>query len=167
MSESASCMYRVHRGRSDTAANANANSDAPRQFASEFWPPNLKQKAANWALRRNSLANANGFANEMAKFCLLLKKFLANGHLRQNSLAIANAMAWCTQVLCISSVCACAKQDIYDSTGVIQGMAELLPTQPPTSYQQDTLDSPALLVSPNSELQQSGGPMTWLPFGKG
>ena len=26
----------VHRGRSDTAANANANSDAPRKFASEF-----------------------------------------------------------------------------------------------------------------------------------
>ena len=58
----------MHRGRSDTAANANANSDAPRKFASEFSAPNLKQKAANLALRRNSLANANGFANEIAKF---------------------------------------------------------------------------------------------------
>ena len=38
----------MHRGRSDTAGNANANSDAPRKFASEF------------------LANANGFANEIA-----------------------------------------------------------------------------------------------------
>ena len=39
----------MHRGRSDTAANANANSDAPREFASEFWPPNLnlKEEAAN------------------------------------------------------------------------------------------------------------------------
>ena len=88
----------MHRGRSDTAANANANSDAPQKFASEFLAPNLKQKAANWALRRNSLANANGFANEMAKISFSLRKFLANGRLRQNSLAIANAMAWCTQV---------------------------------------------------------------------
>ena len=48
-------------------------------------------------LRRNSLANANGFANEMAKSSSSLRKFLANGCLRQNSLAIANAMAWCTQ----------------------------------------------------------------------
>ena len=87
----------MHRGRSDRAANANANSDAPRQFASEFSAPNLKQKAANLALRRNSLANANGFANEMAKISFSLRKFLANGRLRQNSLAIANAMAWCTQ----------------------------------------------------------------------
>ena len=36
-----------HHGRSDMAANANANSDAPREFASELWPSNLKQKAAN------------------------------------------------------------------------------------------------------------------------
>ena len=49
------------------------------------------------ALRRNSLANANGFANEIAKSLSSLRKFLANGSLRQNSLAIANAMAWCTQ----------------------------------------------------------------------
>ena len=35
------------RGRSDTAANANANFDAPRKFASEFLPPNLKEEAAN------------------------------------------------------------------------------------------------------------------------
>ena len=37
----------MHRGRSDTVANANANSDAPRKFASEFSPPNRKEKAAN------------------------------------------------------------------------------------------------------------------------
>ena len=86
----------MHRGRSDTAANANTNYDAPQKFASEFQPPNLKQKAANEALRRNLLANANGFANEMAKTSSSLRKFLANGRLRQNSLAIANAMAWCT-----------------------------------------------------------------------
>ena len=48
-------------------------------------------------MRRNPLANANGFANEMAKISFSLRKFLANGRLRQNSLAIANAMAWCTQ----------------------------------------------------------------------
>ena len=59
----------MHRGRSDTAANANANSDAPRESASELKPPNLKEKAANSALRSNALANANGFANEMRKFC--------------------------------------------------------------------------------------------------
>ena len=87
----------VHRGRSDTAANANANSDASQEFASEFCPPNLKQKAANSALRRNSLANANGFANQIAKVSSSLRKFLANGSLRRKSLAIANAMAWCTQ----------------------------------------------------------------------
>ena len=84
----------MHRGRIDTAANANANSDAPRKFASEFLPPNLKEKAANQALRRNSLANANGFANEIAKISSSLRKFLANGHLRQNSLAVADATAW-------------------------------------------------------------------------
>ena len=64
----------MHRGRGDTAANANANSDAPRKFASEFQPPNLKEKAANLALRRNSLANANGFANEIAKISSSLQK---------------------------------------------------------------------------------------------
>ena len=57
----------VHRGCSDTPANANANFDAPRKFASDFLPLNIKQKAANYALRRNSLANASGFANETAK----------------------------------------------------------------------------------------------------
>ena len=72
----------MHRGRSDTAANANANSDAPRKFASEFWLPNLKAKAANLALRRNPLANANGFANEIAQISSSLRKFLANGSLR-------------------------------------------------------------------------------------
>ena len=91
----------MHRGRSDRAANANANSDAPQKFASEFSPSNLKQKAANYALRRNSLANANGFANEIAHISSSLRKSLANGSLRQNSLAIANAMAWCTQVLMV------------------------------------------------------------------
>ena len=35
-------------GRSDTAANMNANSDAPRKFTSEFLPPNLKEKTANY-----------------------------------------------------------------------------------------------------------------------
>ena len=87
----------MHCGRSDTAANTNANSDVLRKFASELLPPNLKEKAANYALRLNSLAIANGFSNEMAKMSLSLRKFLANGRLRQNSLAIANEMAWCTQ----------------------------------------------------------------------
>ena len=32
---------------SNAAANANANSGAPREVAKEFWPPNLKRKAAN------------------------------------------------------------------------------------------------------------------------
>ena len=92
---------RVHRGHSGTVANANANSDAPRRFASEFRPPNLKEKAANSALRRNSLMNAKVFANEMANVSSSLWKFLANGCMRQNSLAIANATAWCTQSLTI------------------------------------------------------------------
>ena len=50
-----------------TAANANANSDAPREFARKMGPPTLKQKVANAALRRNLLANANGSANEIAR----------------------------------------------------------------------------------------------------
>ena len=73
----------MHRGRSDTAANANANSDAPRKFASEILPPNLKQRAVNYALRRNSLANANRFANGIAKISASLRKLLANGSMRQ------------------------------------------------------------------------------------
>ena len=89
----------MHHSRSDRAANAKANSDAPRKFASEFLPPNLNEKVANQALRINSLAIANGFANAMAKLSFLLQKLLANGRLQQNSLAIANAMAWCTQIL--------------------------------------------------------------------
>ena len=93
----------MHRGRSDAVANANANSDAPRKFASEFSHQTPKEKVANSALRRNPLANANGFANEIAKFLFSLRKFLANGRLLQNSLAIANAMAWCTQYLYESS----------------------------------------------------------------
>ena len=49
----------------------------------------------------NSLATANGFANEMTHSLFSLRKFLANGHSesRQHSLAIGNAMAWCNQVL--------------------------------------------------------------------
>ena len=40
-----SCLWTwVHRGRSDTVAKANPNSDAPRRFASEFIPENLKEK---------------------------------------------------------------------------------------------------------------------------
>ena len=35
----------MHRGRSDMVANANAKSDAPRISASEFSPPNLKEKS--------------------------------------------------------------------------------------------------------------------------
>ena len=88
----------MHRGRTEAAANANADSDAPRKVASEFQPPNLKEKAANHALRRNSLANANGFANEIAKISSSLREFHANESLRQNSLAIQNAMAWYTQL---------------------------------------------------------------------
>ena len=48
-------------------------------------------------LRRNSLANANGFGNVIVKISSSLRKFLAHARLRQNSLAIANATAWCTQ----------------------------------------------------------------------
>ena len=59
---------------------------------------NFSQKAANEALRKNSLANANGFANENDKISFSLLKFLANGRLRLNSLALANAMVWCTQL---------------------------------------------------------------------
>ena len=87
----------MHRGRSDTAANANANSDAPRELASKLFPPKRRNHAANQVLRRNSLANANGFANETAKIASSLRKFPANGCLRQDSLANANATAWCTQ----------------------------------------------------------------------
>ena len=36
----------VNRSRSDTAANTNTNSDAPRKFASECLPPSLKEKVA-------------------------------------------------------------------------------------------------------------------------
>ena len=53
-------------------------------------------------MRRNSLANANGFANEIAKISSSLRKFLANRSLRQNSLANANAMAWCSWGLATS-----------------------------------------------------------------
>ena len=87
----------MHCGRSGTAANANANSDAHRYFASEFEPPNLKQEVANEVLRRNSLANTTCFANDMANILSLLLKYFANGSLRQISLAIPNAMAWRTQ----------------------------------------------------------------------
>ena len=51
-------------------------------------PPNLKEIAANEALRINSLAIANSFANEMAKVSFSLLKALANGRLRQTPLAI-------------------------------------------------------------------------------
>ena len=64
-----------------------------RQLISE--PPSLKQKAANSALQRNLLANAN----EIPKISSLLRKFLANGSLQPNSLAIANVRACCTQRL--------------------------------------------------------------------
>ena len=57
----------MHRGRSDTAANANANSDAPRKFASKFSGPISNREAANEAMRVNSLATPNGDANENAK----------------------------------------------------------------------------------------------------
>ena len=67
----------MHCGRSDTAASANANSNTPR--TSEFSPPNLRQKVANYTLRRNWLANAN----EIAKVSSSLRNFLANGSLQQ------------------------------------------------------------------------------------
>ena len=57
----------------------------------------ISNKKLRIELRRNALANANGFANEIAKMSSSLRKSLANGSLRQTSLAIANAMAWCTQ----------------------------------------------------------------------
>ena len=56
----------------------------------------IAKKNANELLQINSLATANGFANDMAKISF---SSLANGYLRQISLAIANAMAWgCTQL---------------------------------------------------------------------
>ena len=97
-------------------ADLNLGLSAPRsqrydcECECEFWrapnirceclqfAPNLKEKAANWALRRNSLANVNGFANAIAKISSSMRKCLANGRLRQNSLAMAHAMAWCTQI---------------------------------------------------------------------
>ena len=58
----------VHRGRSDRAANANANSDAPREFASNFvLPPHFKRKTVNKVVRGNLLAFANAFVNEIAE----------------------------------------------------------------------------------------------------
>ena len=42
----------MHGGRSDTAANANANSDALRNFASEFEPPNLNRREFKGQINR-------------------------------------------------------------------------------------------------------------------
>ena len=53
------------------AANANASSDTPPEIrAANVQATNLKEKAANQALQMNSLANANCFANEVAKISL-------------------------------------------------------------------------------------------------
>ena len=54
----------MHRGRNDTAANANANSDAPPQNSlAKFCHHNPNEKVAKEALRMNSIAIANGLAN--------------------------------------------------------------------------------------------------------
>ena len=62
-------------------------------------------------MRRNLLANANDFANEIANILSSLRKFLANGSLRRDSLAIANAISAtlapracdsCMDVVCLS-----------------------------------------------------------------
>ena len=83
----------MHSGRSDTAANANVNSDAPQNSLANFSQSQRKSCGSSAAK-----LIASGFANEIAKCSSSLYKFLANGRLRQNSLAIANATAWCTQV---------------------------------------------------------------------
>ena len=74
----------VHRGRRNTAANADANSDTPRKFTSVLILCHqiLKRKFANEALRINALAIANGFANDMATAA----QIPCDGRLWQNSL---------------------------------------------------------------------------------
>ena len=58
----------MHRGRSDTAANAIAKSDAPRKFASEFLATKSQRKSCELsAAREFAIANVNGFANEIVK----------------------------------------------------------------------------------------------------
>ena len=59
-------------------------------------PTEKNKSKKNQALRRNSLANANGFTNETAKISSSLRKSLGNRNLQLNSLVIGNAMAWCT-----------------------------------------------------------------------
>ena len=44
----------MSRGGSDTAANVNANSDAPGKFASRFQPPN---QAKNWRARKDKASD--------------------------------------------------------------------------------------------------------------
>ena len=71
----------MHHGRSNTAANGNATSDATWNSLANF-ASKSQRKAANYALRINSLVIANCFVNEMAKNLFSLRKLLANGRLR-------------------------------------------------------------------------------------
>ena len=87
----------VRCGRSDTAANPNANSDALWEFASEFGPHNFKQPNCEWSVRKNSLANANGFANEMAEHSFSLAN--ANGfanEMTEHSFSLRTFLAFAT-----------------------------------------------------------------------
>ena len=63
----------------------------PKKPLANFSHQISNQKVANLVLCSNSPATANGFANELTKLSLSLRKLLANGCLRQSSLAIANA----------------------------------------------------------------------------
>ena len=87
----------AHRGRSDTAANANANSDAPRKFAGEFLAPKSQTKSCELGVAMEFASECDFFCEGNGTISFSLQKFLANGWLRQNSQAIAHAMAWCTQ----------------------------------------------------------------------
>ena len=64
----------MHRGLSDTVADANANSDVSEDSLANFGHQISREKLRILALRRNSLANANGLLAEIR---------LANGVLNQ------------------------------------------------------------------------------------
>ena len=92
---------------------ASANADTPCRFASESFPPSLRAKfleqiqnnlRMQWPGESKhccKLANANGFANEMA--IISLRKFLAKGAF-QPRLRHYWALSACAIVLDLSNV---------------------------------------------------------------
>ena len=58
----------VHRGRSDTVANANANSDAPREFACEFLATKSQTKGCEFSVANEFACECECFTHEMRKF---------------------------------------------------------------------------------------------------